>query len=216
MNLVGRNVAAAFFAVFILAACSGSADTASTTTTISDSDEKHEHEDEHHDDDDDDHDDEDNDHQDNHDDSSGGLGAHEHGVAELSVAWSDNVVIVDLITPTHNVFGFEHEPSTDEEHSVVNDSTKALGEPDIIVFNPEAGCTLTEQVETELHFEASHSELTVSWYYDCDQPEDIKQLDIGPLFSRFANLEQIAAQWVSDNNQSASELSPSAAILEFG
>ncbi len=183
-------------------------------------DEDHEDEDAEHDDhgdedDGDDHGDDDHDDHDDEDGSSGGLGAHEHGVAELSVAWSDGVLIVDLISPTFNIFGFEKEPSTDEERSLVTDRTDALTQPGVITLNAEAGCELADDVSTEVEFEGSHAELTASWMFNCDSLDEIRQLDTAMLFAEFPNLEDIDAQWVSPVGQSAAELSPASTVLSL-
>jgi hypothetical protein len=178
-------------------------------------DQGEDHADGHDDEDTHDHDDEDTH---DHDDegASGGLGAHEHGVAELSVAWSETEVFVDLVSPTYNIFGFEHEPSTDDERSVVTERTDALIAPGVIVINEEAGCELAGEVVTDVELEGSHAELTASWLFACEHPDDIKQLDVASLFDEFPNLEDIDAQWVSPSGQSAAELSPSATVLGLG
>jgi len=77
-----------------------------------------------------------------------------HGSAELFVAWSGSDVVVDLISPANNIFGFEYEPSTEEDIATVADRTAP-------------------------------------------------------------GLEDVDAQWASDNGQSAAELSPTSAILRF-
>ncbi len=153
---------------------------------------------------------------DDHDDEGGsasGLGAHEHGVAELSVAWSEGEAIVDLISPTYNIFGFEHEPSTDDELALVADRIDALSEPGVMVINEEAGCELGDEVATEVEFDGGHAEITASWLFICEQPDEIKHLDVAALFTEFPDLEDIDAQWASDSGQSAGELSPSAPVL---
>lgn len=177
------------------------------------------HEDEAHadEDHDDDHGDEDHDHDDDdHDDASAGLGAHEHGVAELFVAWSGADLIVDLVSPAFNIVGFENEPTTDEELAVVADRTEALTTPGIISINDAAGCALVGDVATETEFEGSHAEITASWSFACDNPDGIEQLEAAELFAEFPNLEDIDAQWASDTGQSSAELTPSATTLAFG
>jgi len=162
----------------------------------------------HHEDDhgDDDHDD--------HDDSSGGFDAHVHGSAELFVAWSGSDVVVDLISPANNIFGFENEPSTDEEQSVAAERTEALTAPGVIAFNSEAGCNL-DAVASDVAFEGSHAEISASWMFACANPDAINELDTGALFSEFPGLLDIDAQWASESRQSASELSPSSTVLRF-
>lgn len=231
MRRVPRVVALVFALAAVVAASGCASDeqassATSTPTVVADEDhddEDHdddEYDDEDHDDedhDDEDHDDEehDNEHDEDHDDEAAGLGAHEHGVAELTVAWSGGDMVVDLITPTFNIFGFEYEASTDEDIAVVAERTAALSAPGIISVNVEADCSLDGEVVTELEYEGSHAELTASWVFVCGDPDEIEQLETAPLFAAFANLEDIDAQWASDSGQSAAELSPSATSLRL-
>lgn len=180
-------------------------------------DEDHGDDDDHDDDDHDDHDDHDDDDHDDHDEEgSSGLGAHEHGVAELSVAWSENDMVVDFISPTANVFGFEYEPTSDEDLAIVADRTEALTAPGVMTINPEAGCNLVGEAETDLEYEGSHAEITASWFFACSDPDAIRQIDLAGLFAEFPALEDVDAQWASPSAQSAAELSPSAPVLELG
>lgn len=161
MNTLSRNLALVLvIAVVVGSSACGSEDesTSAAVATTEASIEGHDDNDggEDHEEDnagDEDHDDadhDDEDHDDDHADSTGGFGAHEHGVAELSVAWSEGDVIIDLISPTYNIFGFEHEPSTDEELALVAERTDALSEPGVLTINAEAGCDLADDVVTEL------------------------------------------------------------------
>lgn len=177
-------------------------------------DDKDEHGDEDHDDEhgDDDHGDDDHD---DHDDDASGLGSHEHGGAELSVAWIGGDVAIDLISPNFNVFGFEYEPETDEDVAIEADRIEALTSPGLIAVNDEAGCTLTEPASTEVEREGSHSEITVSWLFTCANPDEISDVDLGGLFNEFPSFEDIDAQWVSDSAQSSAELTPAAAVLRL-
>lgn len=209
------------------AAAPATAPATSTTVTEPDDAEDEDHGDEDHDDHDDedhgdeDHDDEDHDdhgdedHDHDHDDAAGGLGAHEHGTAELTVAWIGAEVTIDLVSPTFNVFGFEYEPTTDEDIAIQVDRTAALIAPDAITINDEAGCALVGAAETEVEREGSHSEITATWLYGCDNPDEVSQVDLAGLFAEFPNFEDIDAQWISDTTQSAAELSPSATTLDL-
>ena len=146
---------------------------------------------------------------------SGGLGAHEHGTAELSVAWIDGEVAIDLVSPTFNVFGFEYEPTSDEDLAIEADRTEALTADGVIAINDEAGCVLADPVATEVERDGTHSEITVSWLFVCDDPDEIDQVDVRGLFVEFPNFEDVDAQWISDSEQSAAELSPSTTILSL-
>ena len=175
-----------------------------------DHDDDKDHDDEDHDDDDhEDHDDEDHDEDHDHDEGSGELGAHEHGTAEMTVAWIDDEIAIDLISPTFNVFGFEYEPTSDDDLAIEAEQTEALTSPGVVVVNDEAGCTLTDPVATEVERDGSHSEITVSWLFECDNGDEISDVDASGLFDAFPNFEDVDVEWISDSEQSSAELSPS-------
>ncbi len=234
MTLKSRHLALAVALALGLAACGTDADAgteaasaATTTTAEADHDEDHsdeDHADEDHDDEDhsdedhDDHDDEDHTDEDDHDhddEASGGLGAHEHGTAELSVVWVDSEVVVDLISPNFNVFGFEYEPETDEDIATEADRLDALVAPGVLTLNDEAGCTLADTADTEIERDGSHSEITVSWVFNCENADEISELDASQLFAEFPGFEDIDAQWISPTEQSAGELTPSSTTLSL-
>ena len=178
----------------------------------------HDHGDEDHDDedhDDEDHDDEDHDDHD-HDGEERAFDAHVHGVADLFIAASGGDVVIDFVSPTDNIFGFEYEPETDEDVALAADRTSVLAQPNVLSFNEEAGCTLVTDVEPELEFEGNHAEVEASWLFTCDNPDEIRQLDASVLFAEFPRIQDLDAQWVTDAGSSAAELSPSSTILAFG
>ncbi len=168
------------------------------------------------DEDEDDHDDEhDDEHGDDDQNDSSGLGAHEHGAADLSVAWIGTDVVVDMISPTQNVFGFEYEPETEEDLATAAERTKALTTDGIVAVNAEADCTLLEPATTEIEREASHSEVTVSWAFTCANPDQIESVDLTALFAEFPGFEDIDAEWISESDQSGAELSPDQPTLRL-
>jgi len=199
--------------LLILSSCgfSSSEEGTSTNKTVTSDEENHS------DDDGDDHDDDHKDDDDHDDDESkSGLGSHEHGTAELFVAWTEGDFIIDLISPAQNIYGFEYVPSTDEDKAIVEDRNKALSAPGIVAINAEADCQLAGDVKIDLEIEGSHSEVTTSWNFICENIDQIKQLDAGGLFEEFPNFEDVDAQWASNSGQSSAELSPTATILQLG
>jgi hypothetical protein len=152
--------------------------------------------------------DQDHDDDDDHDEGSGGLDAHEHGTAEMTVAWIDGDVAIDLISPTFNVFGFEYEPTSDEDLAIEMDRTAALTSTSVVTINDEAMCTLTDPVGTAVERDGSHSEITVSWLFECENADGISQVDASGLFDEFPNFDDIDVQWISESEQSSAELSP--------
>ena len=156
-------------------------------------------------------------------------GAHEHGAAELMIAWSGNDLAIDLQTPAYNVLGFEYAPSTDVEQALLDQSVADLESGDLLQFSPDANCTLmSAAVKTELAEEAheedeeaheaeeeTHSDIDVSYNIQCQQPDKLESLDVSKLFGQFPNFEALRAQWVSDDQQSAKDLTPDDPVLSF-
>lgn len=198
--------------IMFAAGCGGSSDEiatrdsdaiATSADTAVEADEDHE-----------DHDDED--HEDHDDEgASGGLDAHVHGLAELFVAWNGSDVVVDLVSPANNIFGFEYEATTDEDLAIVAERTDVLTAHDLLAFNDQAACSLAADVDSEFVIEGSHAEVTTSWLFVCEEPGELSQLDLTALFTEFPGLQDIDAQLASEAGQSAAELSPSSAILQL-
>ena len=96
-------------------------------------------------------------------DPVGTLGAHEHGVVRMGLAVDDQRMSLDLEVPAATVFGFEHNPETEEEMGMVSEAMETLrtrvGE--VIAVSSELACEL-EDVEVvsapEVDEEHSHSE----------------------------------------------------------
>ena len=187
--------------------------------------EGHEQEEDHDEEHGDDHDEEHGDDHDEEDDDHREHGAHEHGVAILTIAWSGNELAVDLETPAFNVVGFEYAPTSEEEKALLDESVAALEAGDLLQLSPEADCTFTSAaVQTELseaahegeeEAEETHSDIDVAYAVQCQNPENRELLDASALFVRFPNFEVLQVQWVSDTQQSADELTSDDPVVSF-
>tara|TARA_B100000676_G_scaffold216022_1_gene212575 strand:+ start:2045 stop:2662 length:618 start_codon:yes stop_codon:yes gene_type:complete len=93
----------------------------------------------------------------------GTVGAHEHGVVRMGLAVDGQRMSLNLEAPAATVFGFEHDPETEEEIGVVSEAMETLktrlGE--VIAVSSELACEL-EDVEVvsapEVDEEHSHSD----------------------------------------------------------
>ena len=93
----------------------------------------------------------------------GTVGAHEHGVVRMGLAVDGQRISLNLEIPAATVFGFEHDPETEEEIALVSEAMELLrtrvGE--VIAVSPELACEL-EDVEVvsspEVDEGHSHSE----------------------------------------------------------
>ncbi len=78
-----------------------------------------------------------------------GLGAHEHGVGDLSVAVDDHRFELLLMAPTGDLVGMERSPATAEEVEAIRKRVEALEGGGWFLFHGDASCTLTH-AEVEL------------------------------------------------------------------
>jgi len=75
--------------------------------------------------------------------------AHEHGAARLTIASGEEGVEISFESPAANVFGFEHMPSSEDDHLVIDKAVDVLKKGDLLfAMNESAGCKL-ESVEVE-------------------------------------------------------------------
>ena len=163
-------------------------------------------------------------------------GTHEHGVARLNIALDRNRLYIELISPAVNLVGFEHIPTTEQQHRAIEAAVQTLEDVDLLfALSPEADCTLvTVQVDSPLLTAADapedhdhdheqdhnamagelHSEFSAEYRFDCSAPQRLSHLEVR-LFERFPDTEEIQAQWLGPQGQWAAQLTPDDARLSF-
>ncbi len=168
-------------------------------------------------------------------------GAHEHGAATLMISAEGQELSIILDSPAYNILGFEHAPSTEEHHAVLETAvTKLENGAALITMNRAAGCELEEgHVTTPWHEEAehgeddhghgeeghghdhdehehesAHSDILTEWHFHCDALADLSEIKV-ELFGAFPNLDDLDVQYLLENNQGAAELSPKETTLTF-
>ena len=72
------------------------------------------------------------------------LGAHEHGVAEMNIAWVKHELTIDLETPSHNFLGFEHQPKSKTQKKAIKKVAKLLKEPKQLFSLDNSSCKIVE------------------------------------------------------------------------
>nr|VFJ55483.1 MAG: Protein of unknown function (DUF2796) [Candidatus Kentron sp. FW] len=79
--------------------------------------------------------------------------AHQHGIADLDIAFSGQQIAMELHSPANNILGFEHIPKTDAEKQQLTASLSRLKKANSLFALPDAaGCKLAS-VEIEHPFE---------------------------------------------------------------
>jgi hypothetical protein len=72
-------------------------------------------------------------------------GAHEHGVARLTIATSESGVEIALESPSANIFGFEHKPTDDADKATVLKAVNTLKDGgSLFRISEAAGCVLKD------------------------------------------------------------------------
>jgi hypothetical protein len=67
--------------------------------------------------------------------------SHVHGGATLSIVSENEVIQIELETPLYNLLGFEYEPKSDAERSLVSKAEAGLSEPqNLFRLNESAAC----------------------------------------------------------------------------
>ena len=79
------------------------------------------------------------------------LDSHEHGAASMNVAIDGSTVFIELESPWNNLVGFEHEPSTEEQHELVDNALAKLNEAkSLFGFNGTECSLLVASIENGL------------------------------------------------------------------
>lgn len=76
----------------------------------------------------------------------GTAGAHEHGVARLDLAVDGSILTAELEIPGLSAFGFEHEPSNDDERASIERALDGVERrfAEMLVIDPDAACSVAE------------------------------------------------------------------------
>jgi len=85
------------------------------------------------------------------------LDSHAHGSATLNIALDGNSVFLELETPWNNLVGFEHAPSTDEQHELVDNALALLNAPTKL-FSFDGGSCSTVETSVESSLEDGHDD----------------------------------------------------------
>jgi hypothetical protein len=153
--------------------------------------------------------------------------AHEHGVAELNLAQVESDILLEINSPAHNVFGFEHPPHSENEKTKVKQRIQQIKTEPLVTFNPEAQCQQQSalidnpfhtQHEHEHEHEKSghtHKDVHIEYTYRCQNPQSLSTLKLNGLFKRWPQLETVRAQWLLSDQQSGGTLSRQQPSISF-
>jgi len=155
------------------------------------------------------------------------LAAHQHGQAQLQLAVSGDRIEAILLSPAHNLLGFEHEPRTDEQRETVTQVNRWLRNTPLA--NTEDGSCSVHSAsvhhgepsdhdtghdhDSDHHDEhghhhdehSGHSDFEVTQVLDCPDLDAAGTLT-SPLMAQFPNLQLLDIVWVGPAGQGAVRL----------
>lgn len=165
-------------------------------------------------------------------------GAHEHGVAELSVATEGATLVIEIVSPLDNLVGFEHAPASAAQRRALATAEAQLRDaPGLFRLPAAAGCALAEvrieggwmggaaaakeqaarPAKAHEHGAASadeggHADVMASYRFDCAQPQALDAIDT-QLFAVFPRLREVRAARATAGGQGALVLRPGRTVL---
>jgi len=150
-------------------------------------------------------------------------GAHEHGVAALTLAFSDRDLAVEFDSPAVNLIGFEHAATSAKDSQAVAETAEKLRAPLTWLRLPAAAqcAVIKTTVESELlgnatdsvpadhdgHEHEGHADFTAKYQLQCKALQALDVVDM-QLFDTFKGIEKIKAQWLTSTAQNAKVLTP--------
>lgn len=160
--------------------------------------------------------------------------AHEHGIANLNIVSTDNLVLIELATPVFNVLGFEHPPHNATQEQQLKQQLERITTGQLIKPNASAQCQFelgllnnpyaANQPHThhkdDLHHshqmeESSHRNFSFEYHYQCQSPQQLNAIDTTVLFAKWPHLKQVRVQKIVNQQQSAMELTSQNPVISI-
>ena len=178
-------------------------------------------------------------HAENQQEQGSRLDAHVHGLSEMTMAIEGGILDIQLISPTINLFGFEHKASNKKEITIVNNAKALLSNTASLFSFSGGGCSLintaidvsglikldeSEHEHQPKHNkkshddhsvqEESHNQLVANYRYHCEETATLSAITV-LAFDQFLGIENIRAMWITDTDQGVVTLSAERKILNL-
>jgi hypothetical protein len=140
-------------------------------------------------------------HEEHYEESAGG-GPHVHGLAELAVSREGNRLLGELVSPMAN-FGLAESDATYTD--VVTAELSGLVEI-------EGGTCDAAAPHPTTNVQAGHTDSIVHFTWTCAKPDDVRAIRFAG-FEAFPSFETVNTIYITDTQQRAAELTPSAPEL---
>lgn len=162
------------------------------------------------------------------------VGAHVHGEAEISIVLDGKQLTIELHSPLFNILGFEHAPSTADERTVAAAASRSLSNSLLVAApSPAALCKLVSSDAAlpfadhddhgqhgkdghhDEHDDAHrHSDIVVSYVFDCAQRDRLTQVDITAL-GTFPRIKTADVVFLGPNTQRSRKLDAASSVFRL-
>lgn len=165
-----------------------------------------------------------NDHDHDHEHDHGhehGLGAHVHGEAMMQLGIEGHRAEIILDTPAVNIIGFERPPRNEEEEAALESAVEYFRNEPLLEPGQEAERCQLENARVQsalLHEEGKapddgHAEFSVTQELSCTA--SLAEGGIrAVVLDAYPGIERLRLEWVSDDGQGASELTPAQPVFQ--
>lgn len=157
---------------------------------------------------------------------------HLHGFAELTLAIEANTLEIQFASPAANIVGFEHKARHAEQKQVVNNAQSMLAAAKQIFSFSGSSCTV-QQVNVDVnavlgdaprhkhegghhqpHDDSAdnHSEISATYYYTCQHGDKLDSITVN-LIKYFPAIEKIQVLWLTETQQSATQLTSQSNLI---
>ncbi|MFD2741395.1 DUF2796 domain-containing protein [Sulfitobacter aestuarii] len=160
------------------------------------------------------------------------LGAHEHGVGKLNIAFDSGQIFMEMSAPGADIVGFEHAPESARDRATVNDAVARLAQPlDLFALSEDAGCSVAqakarfvtkENKEHDSHdvtgekeiSAAGHAEFHAEYSFTCSDFTAFDQI-VFTYFTVFPKARELDIQLISEKGAWHAEISREAPVLDL-
>lgn len=146
---------------------------------------------------------------------------HQHGVAHCDIAVQGDIMEIVLTIPAISVVGFEHAPSTDEEHAIFDEAAHELEGimgTELVKVKRASFTSMTlqhaEEAHADEHTEELHTDFVLTFQYERSSSR-MPRLDLSRIFSVWPDIEEVVWVALLPGEQKAGEATPSDSRLNL-
>lgn len=145
---------------------------------------------------------------------------HVHGEGLLLIAQEQQQWQFEFVLPAADLLGFEHMPETLEQKQQVSTMINKIENVEAMIKLP-ASCqsvstshSLAAFVVANQTFAHSHehTDIRVTYIFDCKESPSSAEASI---LNSLASLKRVNAQWITNDQQGAVQLTPSSNVVRF-